>query len=187
MRYRSRLRLVYSVTTGFGADVHDELPAPVALAAPRPPRIQNAVRRRRHLEQRHQHGPVGPSLLKTPAQPLDQRARTILQCIVSELVDIQGGKSPVQHGKTLADAAEVAWHRERVQYSALAIRDREGEALIGPDPLDTYLVARFRERHEAALEARNMPSMPDARRAGGAHTRRDDLTRRDGRGRDRYL
>src|SRR5450756_611179 len=121
MRYRSRLRLVYSVTTGFGADVHDELPAPVALAAPRPPRIQNAVRRRRHFEQRDQRGRVESSLFETPAQPLDQRARTILQCIVDELVDIQGGESPLQHGKTLADAAEVARHRERVQDRSFAI------------------------------------------------------------------
>src|SRR5665647_782671 len=174
MRYRSRLRLVYSVTTGFGADVHDELPAPVVLAAPRPPRVENAVRRRRHLEQRHQHGPVGPGLLETPAQPLDQRARTILQRIVNELVDIQGGQSPVQHGKTLADTAEVARHRERVQDRALTIRDREGEALIGPDPLDTYLVARFSQRHEAALEARNVPGMLNTRHAGGSHARSDD-------------
>src|SRR5450756_2733763 len=140
MRYRSRLRLVYSVTTGFGADVHDELPAPVALAAPRPPRIQNAVRRRRHLEQRHQHGHVDSSLLKTPPQALDQRPRAVLERIVDELLEIQRGESPVQHGKTLADAAEVARHRERVQNRSLAIGDRKGKALIGPDPLDTYLV-----------------------------------------------
>src|SRR5665647_2973389 len=159
MRYRSRLRLVYSVTTGFGADVHDELPAPVVLAAPRPTRVEHAVRRRGHVERRHQHGLVDSSLLKTPAQPLHQRARPILQCIVDQLLKVQRGESPVQHGKTLADTAEVARHRERVQDRSLAIRDREGESLIGPDPFDTYLVARFSQCHEAALETRNVPSM----------------------------